>query len=52
MEIKVLLPVSVVVLVTNMLLLFIQIMFVVGNRSTKYEQISSMQACKQIVMEV
>jgi hypothetical protein len=38
MEIKVLLPVSVVVLVANMLLLFIQIMFVV-NRSTKQEQI-------------
>jgi len=38
MEIKVLLPVSVVVLVANMLLLFIQIMFVVVNRSTKQEQ--------------
>jgi len=52
MEIKVLLPVSVVVLVANMLLLFIQIMFVVVNRSTKQEQISSKQACKQIDMEV
>jgi len=40
MEIKVL-PVSVVVLVANMLLLFIQIVFVVVNRSTKHEQISS-----------
>jgi len=40
LEIKVL-PVSVVVLVANMLLLFIQLMFVVVNRSTKHEQISS-----------
>lgn len=50
MEIKVP-PASVVVLVANMLLLFIQIMFVVVNRSTKHEQISSKQACKQIDMK-
>ena len=49
MEIKGL-PVSVVVLVANILLLFIQIMFVV-NRSTKYEQISSKETCKQIDMK-
>jgi Na+-transporting methylmalonyl-CoA/oxaloacetate decarboxylase gamma subunit len=46
-EIKVL-PVSVVILVANMLLLFIQILFVVVNRSTKHEEISSKQAYKQI----
>jgi hypothetical protein len=39
MEIKVL-PVSVVVLIANMLLVFIQIMFVVVNTSTKHEQIN------------
>jgi Na+-transporting methylmalonyl-CoA/oxaloacetate decarboxylase gamma subunit len=49
-EIKVL-PVSVVVLVPNMLLLFIQIIFVVVNRSTKHEQISSKQTCNQIDMK-
>jgi hypothetical protein len=49
MEIKVL-PVSVVVLVA-IILLFIQIMFVVVNRSTKHEQISSKQACVQIDMK-
>jgi hypothetical protein len=45
MEIKVL-PVNVVVLVAN-ILLFIQIMFVVVNRSTKHEQmIASMLVYK------